>query len=69
MSGWPDDLEYPVEVIEMVATFIVTDEGHVPDVVFRWATQALADVADATAQIPLFGAATGPEVGDDWMAL
>lgn len=66
--SWPDSLEYPVEVIEMVATFIATDDMHVPDEVMRWARGALADVSDATAQSPLFGA-PGPEVGDDWMPI
>ena len=69
MTSWPDFLEYPVEEIESVATFIVTDDGHVPDTVKAWALKALADVSDATAQIPLFGTHGGVEVDADWQAL
>lgn len=51
--GWPHDLEYPAATIEMVATFIVTDDGHIPDEIRLWAATALADVSDAANQLEL----------------
>lgn len=54
MSGWPRSLEYPVEEIELVATFIITDDGYMPAALKAWASKALMDVADAAAQADLF---------------
>jgi len=51
---WPRSLEYPVEEIELVATFIITDEGHIPTALRDWASRALTDVAEAAAQTDLF---------------
>lgn len=54
MTGWPKKLEYPVEEIELVATFVATDTGHVPDEVRRICMVWLLDVSDAAAQTGMF---------------
>lgn len=65
MAGWPDELSYRTDILEAVATFLITDDGPMPKVLKDWAKVCLADVADAAGQVPLFGT-HGTVVDEDW---